>query len=246
MRLRTIGLGVSALAIAAAPIALSGVAGASKNAPHRTLRAAILAHPRWVLANGTASAKIVVRISKGFAGSSGASVTLTTADTPSGGGSCGTLGAASGTTGKHGFFTTSYTASSTVGFCTITATSGTATAAATIDQIDPTLYAAKTHYRVHGTASAHRIPGNGTSTSTITYTVTNGTTPIAGDALLVSSVSLGRGACGTTALSSPTTNASGQVTVTYTSSAARGLCLLWATEASTGHSSNGVLIFQTK
>jgi hypothetical protein len=244
MKVRSLGIGIGALAIAAAPIAFGSPAGASPAKHTHPLAVSIGARHRWVLANGTSTSLIAVRLSHGFRGASG-SVTLTSADTPSGGGSCGTLAASSGTTKHNGIFATKYTSSSVVGFCTITATSGTASASVTIDQINPTLYAAKTHYRVHASASVNHIAANGTSTSTITFTVTDGVTPVAGDALLASAAALPHRACGSLALGAATTDASGQITATYTSSTSRGICLLWATEAATGHTSNPVAIRQT-
>ncbi|HLK44440.1 MAG TPA: hypothetical protein VKT18_00565, partial [Acidimicrobiales bacterium] len=220
MHTRSLGLALGALAIAAAPVALAAPAGAAGHAPKLSVRVAV--HPRVLLADGKDTARVLVFLRHGGRADAKATVTLATADTPSGGGSCGTLAATSGTTRRDGVFSTTYTASSAVGFCTITATSGTAAGSVTLDQRDPTLAAAGTQYRVRGTASPTRIAPNGTSTSTITFTVTNGTTPVAGDAIWVSAFSLGHGTCGTVALASPTTGSNGQVTATYTSSTTRG------------------------
>ena len=242
MKTRSLGLTLGALAIAAAPVVLAVPAGAAGHTPRLAVKVAV--HPRVLLADGKATARVLVFLRHGGRADAKASVTLTSADTPSGGGSCGTLTATSGTTRRDGVFSTTYTASSVVGFCTITATSGTATGSVTLDQRDPTLATAGTRYRIRGTANPTRIAPNGTSTSTITFTVTNGATAVANDAIWVSSASLGHRACGTVSLSSPTTGSNGQVTATYTSSTSRGICLLRATEAATARSSNPVLIRQ--
>lgn len=211
---------------------------------------AITSHRHVVRANGSDKSNVSVQLFGSLRGTA-AAVTLTTTATPSGGASCGTLGSL---TKKHvwrgwhrlrGRLVATYEASSTVGFCTVTATDGTFSASTTIDQIDPTLAASHTRYSITSSASPTSIKGDGTSTSTVTVTVLNGTTPVAGDAIWVGTASLRRGACGTTALSSATTDASGQVTVTYTASSKPGRCLISSTEASTARTARSV-IAQTK
>ena len=240
MPARHLKLAGAALALTAATAAMAVPAGASTPRP---VVATITSHRHAVLANGTATSRIVVRLLHGKAAKH-AAVTLTTSATPSGGSSCGALTASTGTTGRAGFFTTTYTASSTVGFCTVTATSGTATASTTIDQVDPTLAAAQTHYSVRASASATRIRADGSTTSTITYTVTDGSTPVAGDALLVTARALPHGSCGTVSLGAPTTDANGQVAVTYTASTSNGFCALRGWEAATAAHSRLILIRQ--
>lgn len=228
---------VTALAVAVA----SGpaLAGASFAAPHKSLSATISAHPQAILADGKSTTRISVKLFHGHAARK-AALTLATADTPSGGGSCGTLKATSGTTGRNGMFRTTYTSSSVVGFCTITATSGSATASVTIDQLDPTLAAASTRYTLTAAAKPAHVKADGTSTSTVTITVLNGSTPVAGDAVVVGERALQPKACGAIVLGAATTDASGRVTATYTSSTSRGNCFLRAQEAATG--ANDVLV----
>jgi hypothetical protein len=240
MKARHAGLLGATLALAVATGAAGAIAGASTP---RAPRIAVNAHAHWVLANGTATSKINVHLFGGR-GARHAAVTLTTADTPSGGGSCGTLTATTGETGRNGFFSTSYTASSTVGFCTITATSGTTSASTTIDQIDPTLAGSNTHYTVTAAASTRKLVANGTSTSTVTIVVTNGTSPVTGDAILVTVRSWRNGICGNVVLGAPTTDGTGTVTATYTSSTFNGVCVLRAWEAATGSHSKAIAILQ--
>ncbi len=239
-----LALGVAALVAASALGAAPALAASPAHHPRWTREAIVAGHHR-LLANGTATTRIFLKL---FGPDQGARqpVTLSTSATPSGGGSCGVLAASSGTTGRHGFFVTAYTASSTVGFCTITATSGALTATTTLVQLDPTLAAAGTAYHVQAAATPTRITADGTSTSTVTLSVQSATTPVAGDPIWVSELGrLGRATCGTVALSSLTTDASGQDTVTYTASSTPGRCVLRVTEAATGRSSRAVVVHQT-
>jgi hypothetical protein len=232
------------LGLVASSALVAGPASAAPRHHGHWSREALVSGRARVLANGTDTTRVFL---KHFGPDHGASqsVALSTSATPSGGGSCGTLKATSGTTGHHGFFATVYTASGTVGFCTITATSGALTTSTTVDQVDPTLAAAKTRYHVQAVATPTRIKADGLSTSTITLTVQNGTTPVAGDAIWLSGLGrFGHSACGAIALSSPTTNASGQVTARYTSTTSPGHCVIRATEAATGRSSRVVVIHQ--
>jgi adhesin/invasin len=229
-----------AVAIASGPI----LASASFAAPHHpSLSATISAHPTAILADGKSTTTISVKLFHGHAARK-AAVTLATADVPSGGGSCGTLTATSGATGHNGMFRTTYTSSSVVGFCTVTVTSGTATASVTIDQKDPTLAAALTVYSIAASAKPTHLKANGTSTSTITVTVTNGTSAVPGDAIWIGERALRPGACGTVARGAATTDSNGQVTATYTSSTKAGNCLLRAREASTAAASGAIVIHQ--
>jgi adhesin/invasin len=211
---------------------------------------AISAHRHVVLANGTDKSNISVGLFGSLRGTASA-VTLTTTATPSGGTSCGTLGSLTkkhvwrGWHRLHGRLVATYEASSTVGFCTITATDGSFSASTTIDQVDPTLAASHTRYTITSAASPTSIKADGASTSTVTLTVLNGSTPVAGDAIWVRTASGRPGVCGTAALSSPTTGANGQVTITYTASSKPGRCLITSTEASTARSASSV-IAQTK
>jgi hypothetical protein len=229
--------------LAGASLGLGGTALAAGKGHGHALQLSVRAQGPVVLANGTATSKIIVKAQHGKAARK-AAITLTEAATPSAGTSCGNLSASSGTTGRNGTFSVTYTASSTVGFCTITAASGSATGSATVTQIDPTLAAAKTTYTIAASAKPSSLAANGTSTSTITLTVTNGSAAVTGDAVLVSERALKAGACGALAYGAPVTDSSGQDTVTYTSSTSRGNCVLRAFEASTGANSGAIVIHQ--
>lgn len=236
-------LGTAGLVAASTMLAAPALAASRSHTPR--VRAAIVTGHRRVPANGTATTRVRLRLFGPHEGG-GQPVTLSTSATPSGGGSCGTLAKSTGTTGRHGVFATLYTASSSIGFCTITATSGALGASTTLVQVDATLAAAGTHDRLQAVATPTRIKADAMSTSTITLTVQDATSPVAGDPIWVSEVSLPRRAtCGSVALGSPTTGANGQVTATYTASGTPGRCLLRVTEAATGRSSRVLVIHQT-
>jgi hypothetical protein len=81
-------------------------------------------------------------------------------------------------------------------------------------------------------ATPASLVGNGTSTSSVTATVTAAAGgPVVGDILgftLTPSVS---GACGTITPAAGQTNSSGSVTIAYTSSTTNGFCTVTATES---------------
>jgi adhesin/invasin len=142
---------------------------------------------------------------------------------------CGGISPAIGTTNSSGQVTATYTASTTVGFCTITAiearTNG--SSSVTITQTQPP-------NTITLTANPSSILANGTSTSVIAATVTGaGGAPVGADLVTFSFPVPAPASCGT--LNPPVannTNAVGQVTVTYTASTTVGFCTIKATEAS--------------
>ncbi len=224
-------------AVAAGSLILGGVAltalpASAHGHPHESVMAS--SHPSRVLADGKSTTNIHVRILHQL--SAPGAITLATADFPSGSGACGTLGATSGTASHHGRFSTTYTASSVVGFCTVTVTADSATTSFVIDQIDPTQAAADNHYTLTLATSAHSIKADGTSTSTITATVTNGATPVSGDPVNFVTRAVHAGSCGAIVTSGPSTDVNGVVTFTYTSSTHRGICLIRVREAATSAS----------
>lgn len=226
MTSRKLRIVAGAAAICATSLAGGAVALAA-TPPRHMARVQVRAHRATLLANGTATSKVSVRVGPGRWARHQA-VSLATS------GTCGALAATSGTTGRNGRFSTTYTASSTVGFCVVTATSGASSASVTITQIDPTLAAAGTHYSTTASASPSSVRADGTSTSTVTFTVRNGATPVASDPVAVVERALRAGACGGVTLGSTSTDGNGQDAITYTSSTSRGNCLLWVIEAATG------------
>jgi adhesin/invasin len=153
---------------------------------------------------------------------------------------CGGTSPAVGTTNSSGQVTATYTASTTVGFCTITAiearTNG--SGSVTITQTQPP-------NTITLTANPSSIVGNGTSNSVITATVTvAGGVFVAGDLVTFTFNVPVPASCGT--LNPPlanNTDASGHVTITYTASTTVGFCTIRATDASGG--SGSVTIIQT-
>jgi adhesin/invasin len=151
---------------------------------------------------------------------------------------CGSLSASTATTNAAGTTpTVTYTASTTIGFCTVTATEA-ATGGKGSAILDQTTSPAQGNFvGMSSTPSPAAINANGTDTASITATVT--TTNAAGAAvpgdLVMFSVAPsalgGAATCGTVSPTSGTTNASGQVTTTYTASTSAGSCDVTATEA---------------
>jgi adhesin/invasin len=150
----------------------------------------------------------------------------------SGGASCGTFNPTSGTT-AGGTTSSSYTASATAGFCTITATESQFGDSGT-DQVDQTSSPAVTGLAVTLTATPSTISANGTSTSALTGTVLQTAAPIAGDQVALTGVGTPAAACGTITPAVATTSATGAFTATYTSSTTGGTCAITATEADSG------------
>lgn len=228
---------------AASLIASLGLAtGSAFAAPHHAVSTTVSAHPANVPADGKSTSKITVKV-HGAKSDAATAVTLAAVATPTG--ACGTLTASTGTTGKNKMFSTTYTASSVIGFCSITATGGAATGSVTITQIDPVLALALTHYTVTVATKPTKVAANGTSTATLTATVMNGTTAVSGDAVSVTERALKPGACGTFVLSAGTTDANGQVSITYTSSTKSGNCKINVEEAATA-SHASLVVHQTK
>jgi hypothetical protein len=152
-------------------------------------------------------------------------------------GACGTLSSTSGTTTSLGVVNTTYTASTTPGKCTITASEANSGSSATF-VIGQDVVA----HNIALAASPQSVVANGTSTSALTATVTDGVTSAAVSADAVAFAT--SGTCGAVSGSSSPSNASGVVTATYTSTAVSGFCQVTATDASGG--SGTVRIDQTK
>jgi hypothetical protein len=94
------------------------------------------------------------------------------------------------------------------------------------------------------TATPPSIPANGTSTSTITATVTFEGAPVAGDLVTFATTGNPAAACAplpSSATGGILTNAQGQASFTYTSSTTAGFCIFIATEHDTGVSGSVTL-----
>jgi hypothetical protein len=193
-----------------------------------------------VPADGTTTSSIVSHVSNGGGNVGSDVVTYTLSGNPSA--ACGTLSAATATTATGTGLTpaVTYTASLTVGFCTLTATeAGTGSSASVVILQKGTAVGDATVVSANPTGP---FPADGVKTSTITATVT-GPGHAASLVSFTSSPSVA-GACGTLNPTSATTPASGVVTTTYTVSTTAGTCTITATEANGGSSGN-VAIVQT-
>jgi adhesin/invasin len=152
---------------------------------------------------------------------------------------CGTINPTSGSTGATNTPVTAlYQASLTPGFCTVTATES-ATGATSTSLIDQTANPAPITYSVAVSAAPSSIPADGTSTSTISATVTTTNpvpgTPVAGDTVMFTVAGAHAGTINTVFA---TTNASGVATTTYKSSTTPGTpaATITAKEAAAGQS----------
>jgi len=212
-------------------------AGGGNGHRHQQLSISVSTHPQVILANGSATTSISVKLRHGKARVAAAVLISETASTS---GSCGTPSATSGATGRSGRLVVAYTASSVVGFCTIVASSGSLSASVTIDQIDTALSAAGTHYSLTAQAVPSSVKANGSSTSQVTLTVLNGAAPVAGDSVNGVERALQHGACGTLSAAGSTTS-SGKFLFTYTATSTKGNCLVRFSEAATGASAVAVV-----
>ena len=190
----------------------------------------VTASPSSVPSNGTATSSISATVdTEGGTAVSGDSVTFTLSGSPAA--ACGTLTNSTGTTNASGVANTSYKASTTEGFCTITATEANANSSGTT-QVTQTAVTPGTPDTVSVTANPSSVPADGKSTSTITATVSKASGPDASDPVSFTE----NGICGTLSKASSTTDGNGHATATYTSSTSHGQCTITVTEANTGAS----------
>ncbi|TMD10005.1 MAG: hypothetical protein E6J01_00190 [Chloroflexi bacterium] len=194
-------------------------------------------------ASGAATLTITATVTGGVAPNpavSGDTVTFTL--TASNTGSCGAVSPTSGTTDATGKLATTYTTSTTVGFCTVKATeSGTgASGSFTIDQTSNP--APGLPFTVTATANPTSIAANGTSTSTITANVKNGAANVSADPVMFT---MSGASCGSLTPTTVTTDASGNAVTTYTSSTTAGTCTITAKDAISTGSSVGTPVAQT-
>jgi hypothetical protein len=230
-------LGIAALTGAMVLAAAAPATATTRPRPHVT----VTAQPAKLWADGIAKSRLTIKAQFfGRIPDRNAVVTLTAQDNPTG--ACGALRATTGRTNRDGIFQTSYRTSLVSGFCVVTANVGKGKGSVTIDQRSPL---AKVPYVVKLATQSSKVTANGTATTSLTVTVTNGSAGVSGDPVLVTGISGRPGSCGVVALGSTSTSSSGGVTAVYTASNVRGSCQLKATEALSGASSNAVTIQQT-
>jgi hypothetical protein len=191
--------------------------------------------PSSVPADGKTTSSVTSTVTNRVTGPvAGTVVTYVLSPNPTG--SCGALSATSATTGPGGTTpAVTYTATSTVGFCTITATEA-GTGSSTSSLITQHGTAANT---TAVTASPNSVPGDGKSTATLAATVTGSAT--ANDLVAFTLTPSVAGACGTLSTGYAMTSAGGVATVTYTASNTAGTCTVTATEAGGGSSATAAI-----
>jgi adhesin/invasin len=173
---------------------------------------------------------------------SGDPVTFTESGTPTA--ACGTLTPGSAATGTNGQASTIYTASTTPGLCTITATESDNSSSGTV-MVTQTVSTSQNN-TVTVAASSSTIPANGAATSTITATVTNSSgAAVSNDSVAFTLSASPAGACGSVSPNPAVTGSNGKAQTTYTSSSTAGSCTITATE-SDNNSSGTVTITQAK
>jgi adhesin/invasin len=198
------------------------------------------ATPSAVPASGSATSTVTATVTDGLSGAPapGDSVIFTISGSPAP--ACGSLSLGSGTTNVSGQVSGSYTVSTTVGFCIVTATeSGTGSnGRAMITQTsNPPPSTVNTVVVI---ANPGSVPADGKATSTVTAVIkTSGGVAVAGDPL---SFSTSGGSCGTISPAFATTNASGAATTTYTASTSVSSCTFRATEASSNGSGTAIIV----
>ena len=193
---------------------------------------ALKATPNQVLDNGTSTSAITATVDGPTGYMVGDSVSVALVGTPAA--ACGTILPASIVTNAAGIASFTYTSSTTVGFCAITATEAAqgAKGSATVDQV--TVVPGSSSYAITVVATPATIPANVgtavTSVSHVTATVTGvDTAPILGDEVQFSLVGAN---CGTLSSNFAATLASGTTPVlTYTASDTPGTCTVDVQEA---------------
>jgi len=198
----------------------------------------VAASPTDVPANGAATSTVTVTV-LGPTSAPVAGDTIVFTNTPTPAGACGTTSPAGPyTTNASGQVVITYTASTTSGFCNISAAeSGTGqTGATSIDQMSLV-----TPTSITVSASPSSVPAAGASAaSTITVTVSRTGTAVSGDTVNFTVSGSPAAVCTSAQLSatSGTTNASGQVVITYNSSTTGGTCTVTAKESDAALSGN--------
>ena len=195
-----------------------------------------------ISANG-ADTTVITATVKTCSGAPAGGVPVTLTSVPSPPGACGLISLAPLFTDAIGHVNATYTASTVPGFCTIHAiegVSGSMAATTVVQTFSPRPPPAT----VLLTASPTTLVGNGTATSTMVITVTQGALGIAGDPINLVLRPGGPGSCGTIGPASGATDALGRAAATYTASATPGTCTVVVIEAGTG-SGSSITITQT-
>lgn len=198
-----------------------------------TAGVAITSTPSSLPANGSATSSVVTTVTNSSGPVFGDPVTLV--ETPSTTGACGTLNPTTGTTNAAGQVTSTYTASTVVGSCTITATEANngLTGSTTISQTGGNT--------VTVSPSSSTLAATGSTTQSFTATVDTVSGPTVGSGDTVSFAVSGQNACGSVSPTSATTTASGTVTTVYTTSTTAGFCTVKATESQFGATGTAVV-----
>jgi adhesin/invasin len=220
----------------------SGSASIDQTTSTSTPTVTVTAKPATLQADGTSTSQITVTV-KGSNGGiiSGDPVSLTATGSPAGVCSNTNLSGTTGTTDVNGQVKVTYTASTTGGSCTITASEAEKgqSGSATITQT--------TNNTVTVAPTASTLPADGTTSTPVTVTVKSPTgTAVQGDGVTITTSAFPTGACGTVVTPSGTTNSSGQVTTAYVTSSTVGFCTLKATESGTGQSGSATITQEQK
>jgi hypothetical protein len=193
---------------------------------------ALVAHPNTVLNNGTSTSTITATVTGPSGLVVGDSVGVTLTGSPAA--ACGTISPTSGVTSSAGVATFTYTSSTTLGFCTVTAKEAAGSSTGTANVTQATTVPPSSFIAITDTASPSTIPADGVTTSTINATVTGqASAPVVGDEVMFNLVGT---ACGTFPLGAKTvfaaTIAGGTTPAqTYTASLIPGVCTVAVQEA---------------
>jgi hypothetical protein len=215
----------------------------------------VVADPASVAANGSTSQLTITVLHNG---NTVANDAVDLSVSPS---SCGTISSTSVTTGSNGAAIATYTASTTVENCTITALEAQygQTGSVTISQTSPKNSIAVSVVTQSGTGAsvsdaittdptqtAQVLPVGeysssltpSANTDQISATVSNSSGPVGSDTVTFTLTPTTSGACGTLSAATATTNSSGVATTEYTPSSTVGFCQVSVSESATGGSTS--------
>ncbi|MHB1773241.1 MAG: beta strand repeat-containing protein, partial [Acidimicrobiales bacterium] len=150
---------------------------------------------------------------------------------------CGTVSPVTAVTNSAGQATTTYTASTSTGACTVTATDAfyALSGSAVVTQTGPP-------NTVTVASSPAAVAGNGVGVVSVSATVTSPTgLAVIGDTITFAPSASPAGSCGTISPTTATTNSSGSVAVNYLSSTTSGFCTVTATESATSGSGSAMI-----
>jgi adhesin/invasin len=210
-----------------------GASTASAAVPHQARIAVSVTASQYRLpADGKSTAVIAVRVLSNGHAARGRYVSLSATYVPRGtSASCGSFARSAGRTNASGFIRTTYTASTSSGFCDITAANGGHRGGTTVIQLNPTY--AGLGVTISASASPGVILADGKSTSTLTVKVSDRSGAVANDPVELQGVSP-TGACGNLSADAGFTGSDGTFHVTYTASTTPGTCRVAARGAFAG------------